>query len=101
MRRAQNVLVCGEEVFQGREKVSGREVVLGVSSEQAEVAEGRLLEAGAGFWIPHPHPSRVWLLPVSTQPPGVPLFPLPLLRRHTRGWDGGAAGCSEVGFGGV
>lgn len=53
MRKAQNVLVCGEEVFQGREGVSCREVSLGVSSEQGEVAEGRLWKLEQAL---HPHP---------------------------------------------
>lgn len=56
MRKAQNVLVCGEEVFQGREGVSCREVSLGVSSEQGEVAEGRLWKLEQALHPPPPPP---------------------------------------------
>lgn len=43
-------------------------VLLGVSSEQAEVAQGRLWKLEQALHSPPP-----------PQPPGVPLFPLPVL----------------------
>lgn len=72
---------------EGRGDLQGS--MAGVSSEQAEVAEGRLPEQAFASPPPHP-PTPTWLLPV----------PLPHLWPHTPGWDRGVAGCSEVGFAG-
>lgn len=75
MRKAQDVLVCGEEVFQRRGEVSCRGGVAGSVPSAGGGGRGK----GSGSW------SRLCL-------------PLPLQWRHTPGWDGGVTGHSEVGF---
>lgn len=77
MRKAQDVLVCGEEVFQ-RGEVGCWGGVAGSGPSAGGGGRGK----GSGSW------SRLCL-------------PLPLQWRHTPGWDGGVTGHSEVGFGGV